>query len=319
MFGGKKEKVLEEQLQVVKEKDEQRRELLQKIIGQQEGAQEQFARMTASRAQLDRDIRQLKQLMNQFSELSESSEEAAGQLHSWIVAINNAVETFDVNHSVFLRQKKQQDEKIMEVVENNKHFTTPMKYISEAPAAWKEEAVGRQRRAQHMVELSKNMGVLALNAAIEAGRMGDTGSKFIATAEGIRAFSEEYEKEAREFLAELEETGEKNRELEEQIRHLNGLLKENNISMSKLLKDSMMSTSTYEAGQLDLKTMISDPAVGRADALVQSEQERLKIQRRMQEQVENIGEEQQEQKSSADELENIFKALQKTARSGKGA
>lgn len=314
MFGGKKEKALEEQLQAAKEKEGQREEQLQKIVEQQEGTQEQFARITASRAQTEQNMQRLRELMKQFEEFSENSDIAAVQLHSWIVAINNAVETFDVNHSVFLKQKKQQDEKIMEVVENNKHFTTPMKYISELPAARKEEERTMRARAQHMMELSKNMSVLSLNAAIEAGRMGEAGSRFVATAEEVRSFSEEYEKDAADLLEQLDQAEEKNRELEEQIHHLNGLLRENNISMTKLLKESMMSTSTYEVGQLDLKTMISDPAVGRADVLMQSEKERLKIQKQMQEQLGNVGEEQSELKSSVDELEAIFKILYTTAR-----
>lgn len=314
MFGGKKEKALEEQLQTAKEKDQQRKEQLQKIIEQQEGTQEQFARITASRAQTEQNMQRLREQMKQFGEFSEGSEIAAVQLHSWIVAINNAVETFDVNHSVFLKQKKQQDEKIMEVVENNKHFTTPMKYIAELPAARKEEERTMRARAQHMTELSKNMTVLSLNAAIEAGRMGEAGSRFVATAEEIRSFSEEYGKDAADLLEQLDQAEEKNRELEEQIHHLNGLLRENNISMTKLLKESMMSTSTYEVGQLDLKTMVSDPAVGRADVLMQSEKERLKIQKQMQEQLGNIGEEQSELKNSVDELEAIFKSLYTTAR-----
>lgn len=314
MFGGKKEKALEEQLQAAKEKDQQRKEQLQKIVEQQGGTQEQFARITASRAQTEQSMHRLRELMKQFEEFSENSDIAAVQLHSWIVAINNAVETFDVNHSVFLKQKKQQDEKIMEVVENNKHFTTPMKYISELPAARKEEERTMRTRAQHMTELSKNMTVLSLNAAIEAGRMGEAGSRFVATAEEIRSFSEEYKKDAADILEQLDQAEEKNRELEEQIHHLNGLLRENNISMTKLLKESMMSTSTYEVGQLDLKTMVSDPAVGRADVLMQSEKERLKIQKQMQEQIGNIGEEQSELKNSVDELEAIFKSLYTTAR-----
>lgn len=313
MFGGKKEKALEEQLQAAKEKDQQRKEQLQKIIEQQEGTQEQFARITASRAQTEQNMQRLTELMEQFGAFSEGSEIAAVQLHSWIVAINNAVETFDVNHSVFLKQKKQQDEKIMEVVENNKHFTTPMKYISELPAARKEEERTMRARAQHMTELSKNMTVLSLNAAIEAGRMGEAGSRFVATAEEIRSFSEEYGKDAADLLEQLDQAEEKNRELEEQIHHLNGLLRENNISMTKLLKESMMSTSTYEVGQLDLKTMVSDPAVGRTDVLMQSEKERIKIQEQMKEQLGNIGEEQSELKSSVDELEAIFKILYTTA------
>ena len=73
-----------------------------------------------------------------------------------------------------MEQVKGQNEKVVEIVENNKHFTTPMKkHISEVPQALREMRQARNgERAERMEELSKTMGVLALNSAIEAGRMG---------------------------------------------------------------------------------------------------------------------------------------------------
>lgn len=71
-----------------------------------------------------------------------------------------------------MEQVKGQNEKVVEIVENNKHFTTPMKHISEAPQALREMRQALGERAERMEELSKTMGVLALNSAIEAGRMG---------------------------------------------------------------------------------------------------------------------------------------------------
>ena len=91
-----------------------------------------------------------------------------------------------------------------------------------------------------MAQLSKSMGVLALNAAIEAGRMGDTGKKFIASAEEIRTLSEQFETAADQTGQRLKGMAEKMQEMEEQIRHLNQLLKENNISMGKVLKETLI-------------------------------------------------------------------------------
>lgn len=41
-----------------------------------------------------------------------------------------------------MEQVKGQNEKVVEIVENNKHFTTPMKHISEAPQAASRDAPG---------------------------------------------------------------------------------------------------------------------------------------------------------------------------------
>lgn len=316
MFNGKKEKALEEQLRTAAEQNEHRRELFGQIVGKQEQALEQFARVTASRAQMERDMQQVEENLQCITEMAESSMGAAEELQSGIIAINNAIGTFDANHSVFVRQRKQQDEKIMEIVENNKHFTTPMKYISEAPAAMREESQKIHAKTEKLKEFSKNMGVLSLNAAIEAGRMGEAGVKFIASAEEIRAFSESHERELLELEEELKQSDARMKELEEQIHHLNELLKENNISMTKLLKDGMMSMVSYESGQIELRSVIPENAVGQADVMLQSEKETGKIRERMLLQLGDIRDEIGEQKSSVDELESIFKELQQSAQKG---
>lgn len=316
MFGGKREKALEEELFTVREQSGQRKKLLHEIAEQKDNILEQFAQMTASRAQMEKDIEQTKEEMQHIYELAESSEEAAGDIHNTMIEINNGVGTFTVNHSVFVGQVKKQNEKVVEIVESNKHFTTPMKYISEVPGSLKEEQQKLRDRAERMVEFSKNMGVLSLNAAIEAGRMGETGSKFIAAAEEIRSFSENYEKEAKEMEEQLAKSDARIRELEEQVHHLNELLKENNISMGKLYKDCLQSMATYETQQIDLRDLISDTMIGRADALQQSEKECAQIEERVLLRMGELQDEIKDQKNSADELEAICKKLQQSAEKG---
>lgn len=316
MFGGKREKALEGELSAVKEANEQKKALLLEILEQKDNVTEQFARMTASHAQMEKDVEQVEEHMRRIQEWAGNSVETAGDIHNVLIEMNNGMGTFDANHTVFVGQVKKQNEKIVDIVENNKHFTTPMKYISEMPVALREEYQGMYERAGRMMELSKNMSVLSLNAAIEAGRMGESGAKFISTAEEIRSFSENYEQEARELEETLAKSDARIAELEEQIHHLNELLKENNISMGKLYKDSMQSMAAYEAEQIDIRSLISDTAVGRTDALQQAEQESAKTQERMLLKMEEVREELKEQKSCADELENIYKGIQQSA--GKG-
>lgn len=314
MFGGKKEKALEEALAAAKDAAQKKQETLEQIMGQQDGVLEQFAHMTASRSQMERDLDQVKEHMEHIAVLSENGNRVAGEIHGVMMQINNGVGTFDVNHGVFLEQVKAQNDKVMEIVENNKHFTTPMKYISETMPVLAEEQQKLHERAGRMKEFSKSMSVLSLNSAIEAGRMGETGAKFIAAAEEIRAFSEKYESEARELEEQLVASDAKIAELEEQVRHLNELLKENNISMGKLLKDSMQHTAVYEESQLHLRDLISDTIIGKADALQQSEKECVKVEERMLLQLNDAIDELKDQKESIDELENICKNVVESAK-----
>lgn len=317
MFGGKREKaLLEEELSAVKAENERRGELLSEFLNQKDNALEQFARITASHAQMEKNVEQVKEQMQHICELAENSSQTAGDIHNAMIEMKHGVETFEANHSVFVEQVRKQNEKVVEIVESNKHFTTPMKHISELPGALREERRALGERAERMTELSKNMSVLSLNAAIEAGRMGESGSRFIATAEEIRAFSENYEREARELKDALAESDVRIAELEEQVHHLNELLKDNNISMTKLYKDCTQNMASYETEQTELRGLISDTVIGRADALQQWGAQSAKTQENMLLQMEEVQDELKEHKSSADELENIYKGLQQSAEKG---
>lgn len=309
MFGGKREKALEEELASVRKENERKEDVLSGILAQKDEVLEQFARMTASRAQMEKDASQIKEYMESVFELAVNGEKTAGDIYSTIVEAKNGAAGFDANHSVFVGQMRAQDECIMEIVENNKHFTTPMKYITEAQTVCREERQQLLERAGRMMDLSKNMSVLALNAAIEAGRMGEAGSRFITAAEEIRTFSENYEREAREMQAQLAQSEARNAELEEQVRHLNELLKDNNISMSRLYKDSAQNMAAYEGSQVDIRNLIQEDVLGRMDALRQAEQENAKSQEQMLERLDSVWSEIEEYKSSADELETLWKEL----------
>ena len=319
MFGGKREKALEEELVSVQKENENKKELLSGILEQKDVVMEQFARMTASRAQMEKDVAHVKEQVQSVYELAANSEKTAGDIHNTMIEAKNGVGTFDANHSVFVKQMKNQAERIMEIVESNKHFTTPMKCITEAQSVSREERQQLGERVERMIEFSKSMSVLSLNAAIEAGRMGDAGNGFIIAAEEVRALSENYEREAKELKEQLAQSEKRASELEEQIHYLNELLKENNISMGKLYKDSTQNLATYEGGQTDIRNLITEEVIGRTDALRQSEKECANTQEQMLECLDAVWEEVEEYKDSADELETLWKELYQAVQQGKMA
>jgi methyl-accepting chemotaxis protein len=166
-----------------------------------------------------------------------------------------------------------------------------MKHISEFPAALREDYGSMQQQITQMREFSRNMSVLSLNAAIEAGRLGGGGTSFIAAAEEVRAYSEQYEREASALGEKIELAKQRLEALEEQVHYLNELLKENNISMSKVLQSGMQSMASYENSQLDLRGILSETAVGKSDALQQSARETSRIEERMSIQLSDIRDE----------------------------
>lgn len=313
MFGGKREKALEEELAAAREQSERRAELLRRITSQRDEVLEQFAQLASSRAQMERDAAQTGEQMQQLMDLARESADAAGDIHNDIMGAHNGLGTFDVNHSVFVGQVKKQNEKVVEIVESNKHFTTPMKYIQGLPASLREENQGYERRAGRMADCAKSMGVLSLNAAIEAGRMGAAGEAFVAAAEEVRQCAEGYERDAKEMKKELAAAKERISSLEDQVRRLNELLKENNISMGKLYKDCMQSMASYEAQQIDIRGILTDRAIGKADGLQQAEKECSKIEERIKLRMGDLEDEIAVQQKCADALEAIFRELDQAA------
>lgn len=79
--------------------------------------------------------------------------------------------------------------------------------------------------------------------------------------------------------------------------------------MGKLYKDSAQSMLAYDAQQIDIRNLIPEDLIGRADALKQSEQECTKTKEELLRRVGTIWDEIHEHKSSADELEAIWKKI----------
>jgi len=50
-----------------------------------------------------------------------------------------------------------------------------------------------RKMLEDVVEIGRQMGVLSLNAAVEAGRMGESGRKFVEAAEEVREMSDHYQ------------------------------------------------------------------------------------------------------------------------------
>ena len=147
---------------------------------------------------------------------------------------------------VYKKEIQEQLQAASELIEGNKHLTTPSKYLSEVPNSMKETYESYEQHLDEMVAYGKQMGVLALNAAIEAGRLGEGGRSFMIAAEEIRQTAVSYEKAAADMKAEVEASHEKIEELEETISHLIALLRENTIGSAKLFKKCQETKNSME-------------------------------------------------------------------------
>ena len=193
---------------------------------------------------------------------------------------------------------------INQLVDNNKHFTSPSKYITEVPAVLKQINASYEKKLDVMAEYGRQMGVMALNAAIEAGRMGDSAKQFVSASEEIRQTALVYEKAAIEMKEDVEASYTKIAELEEKIHYLIALLKENNMGTARMFKKCQETNKAKnEASMRDFSenmTVIRDKVL----AIRNLEEEIEKRAERHQIQLGDIRDELQNQRTSVVELES---------------
>ena len=202
----------------------------------------------------------------------------------------------------YQEQEVQSSEKREQLVEENKHYTTPSKFLNEFPVALKAENEKTREELEKMQDCGKQMGVLALNAAIEAGRMGEGGKQFVTAAETIRVSAGTYDELIDQAHKRLADSDERIAELEEQVHRMVTLLKENNVAMTKLMKSCQeASRQAQEWNRLkpcpNFKEMENQIVVLRnADEEIAKSEERNRMQ------MEDFTEEMESQKKNFDEL-----------------
>lgn len=311
MFGGKKQ--LEEEVAELKEQNRKKENVMKELRSSKAEMEEEFAALTASRVQLTKHVGRISEEVTQVSQLAEKSQAAAGDVHSAMMSVNNAVESFDATHSVFLGQLKDQNEKISEFLEQHRRYGEPVENLAKVQGQMKASEEKTETVIGEMKEYSQTMGVLALNAAIEAGRMGDSAMNFIHAAEEVRVFSEKYEASAELLAEELTASKARTAELEKEVGQLKIVFKECTIAMGKLYSGVVQNLSAYEAGQIDLREHLSGNTLGRADALKQAGEEFVRIQQELSRELQTVKKEMEGQKRSIDELETVYQDLQQAA------
>lgn len=297
MFNGKREKELEERLAA-----QHRR-----MIYNKEAAGKQVAGLTAARVRIERNLDHIAQKLDQTTKLAQENKQASDEVHTAVVGVNNAVESFGATHSVFVGQMKNQNEKMGEFLAQQREVQTPVQAVSQTQANLVQMQEEMLSGAQMMTDYAKSMSVLALNAAIEAGRLGESGKGFLHAAEEIRAYAEKYELSAKSICEQLAASKAQMEEIGQQTAQLNQALRETVIAAGKIYSSGMQTVAAYESGQIDLRENLAQNAVSGADQIKQSGEEMAVLAEEMAQQIEEAHKEINEQVVCTDELEKLYR------------
>lgn len=227
MFGNKKNKI-----------EEQINEIFSGIKEQRTGFETRVSQIESSEKSLHNDVCQIMGNANNLvNHAMLNVDEEAALIHT-IDDFSRELSTAVAEYSALTEMISKQLQSVMDLVEENKHYTSPAKYLTEAPASLKQSCESYEGQLDEMAEKGRKMGVMALNAAIEAGRMGDSAKQFVAASEEIRQAALGYEKAALSMKEEIISQKARINELEEMIHHMVALTKESNMGAARLLKKS---------------------------------------------------------------------------------
>lgn len=212
------------------------KETLDYITQQRENFETHIGQMEENRACVEKEIGDV--MTNTDGLMTHAMlniEEASGAISDMDAFSQTLVGVLE-EYSQLKKEIVDQNQTVTALVEENKHFTTPAKYLIDVPNTWKQSCQSYEKQLDHMIDYGNRMGVLALNAAIEAGRMGEESKNFVQVAEEIRETAESYETAALTLKEEITASHKKILEIEETIKYLIALIKGNNLAAANLFK-----------------------------------------------------------------------------------
>lgn len=226
MFGKRKKKAYVEK----------NMEIFSQVAEKSEGFDAEFTRIEEESKLVRRDVLQLMEYTKKITEYAKTNIETEKEL---LDSANEFADFFQKNQENY-EMLKELIGNLLEtstfLVEENKHYTTPAKYLSTIPELLRNQSCSYEAHFEEMVKFGKQINVLALNSAIEAGRMGEQGRKFVDVAEEIRRTVLSFEKETLLLKEEIMESQKQIVELEKTIQQLIKRMKNNNKGTAKLFK-----------------------------------------------------------------------------------
>jgi methyl-accepting chemotaxis protein len=301
MFGNKR-KLSQEELLHLQESIQKGETIAERLAQRRDVLESDCDAMRKSREQMGADTRQVSENTQNILEYAKQNSISASEICGRLDACGQELQRAWDEYNGIISRIEQQTEECQQLVEQNKHFTTPSKNLSELPAELHSTNQDYLKHLEEMSDCGKQMGVLALNAAIEAGRMGESGRGFVGAAEEIRNCAKQYESAAGALKDRIEESEERIEALEETVHHLVGLLKENNVGTAKLMR------SSQDLGKQTKKAAIRDfsgdliPIREEVTGIYNVEEEVIKSGERSRMQLDDILEEIRTQQDNGDEI-----------------
>ena len=312
MFGGRK-KALKEELQKVKEHLQKSDEIVADLAEQKQRVEGCYSEMAESAGQLEAEFEQISSNTDTTLEYVSQNADMEKILEQKIMELQQSVTDMTEKSKKTSEQLNDQKEQWRQLLDAQKQYEAPVGYLNGFSSSMREQNKEYLDKMEQMMALGKDMGVLALTAAIEAGRMGETGRNFVETAQKIRDQSSEYERIAVSVKNKLEADESRIQKLEEQVGILTGILKENNILETEMMKHFEETKETAAEAFDDGVSAELAEMKEQVTGLWNAEQEILKVQKRNQIQLGDMKEEYQAWQKITDDAVQMIQPVMKSA------
>ncbi len=308
MFGNRN-KISSEELAYIREQISKDKAFFRKLSDESEKISANYEEIAESEKVAGISTLQLEQNIGSVIDFSSNSLEQMARLNKQLadcaIAAKGNLDSLDV----VAREQDKLYEDACALVEENKHLTSPSKYMAELPSTFRIRNKKYLAISEEMEKYSKNMSVLALNAAIEAGRLGDGGKQFVNAAEDIRIASTQYLDNIEMLRKEIAESDEEVARLQEEVSHLISLLKENNVAINKFMRQcATIKKDLGKCGEISADTI--EGYRQQIISIKNTQEDILKYEERNKLGIEDLKSEMQTQTSDTNEitaaLEKIF-------------
>lgn len=286
MFG--RNRISQEETERLRELAEQDERFFSQVREQKDMFDAGVAELSESHRQMRADAVQVLENIKAVSSLAEENTKVEAALGYSLSEYSKLLEVSEANQAALLEELEHVAQEAARLVDENKHFTSPSKYLSELPAAARAQNRSYEEMLSQMGDYGKQMGILALNAAIEAGRMGDSGRQFVTAAEEIRVYASNYDRSVRSLCGELEQSGRRIEELENQVKNLVKLLKGSNVAAARLMRACGETLQSAKERQTEAISRELASLKGRVTILKNADEEIIKSEERNRMQIEDL-------------------------------
>lgn len=226
MFGSKKNK-----------KDEKTKDFLEQIHQQRDTFESSMDEARERRKRIHGDVCQLTKNTEELSVHAKlNTKEASEAIQGFDVLSEDILQVIE-EYAQLAGKIQHQSKTATSLVESNKHFTSPAKHLAEVSKAMSVNAKAYEKQVDDAAEYGSRMVALVADVSNEAKRLGESGKDIAVIADAMQQTNVFYEKALTAMKEDAIVAQARVLELEETVARLISLMKDNNVGMTKLLKE----------------------------------------------------------------------------------